>query len=614
MINKKKYPTNFFIFQFCLINFGTQRIIFMKNVILKCSKIGILKFKSFLLIVLLTSSTIALGQNYSRPSITPIFLNYNSGQTFSENANNISIPEKYDLNFFGKNYINLRIDINVPSKKLLDKLNSEYEAAKISKNVDLQNSLLPQISEAKKNVEIEKAIRKTKVLASLDENKIANKILEALLIDNTKAMSLSKLSKRAEYNASDSDVLVALNSEARLSAIRDNGLNLLNNLHIILFDTSNEYQQVLENGNKVTTYSGVAYLFKIDIETLFKTGEFDELVFTEPNSRKYEEFQNFKFPLKFIDEAPFGYGTGANVTQIFNQVEPIFASKYDAFTIKASVFETSPISSKIGKKESLKIDHLYRVSQTVQNSNGEVNEKTVGWLRVKKVADNRNIADGKTDPSLFYKVFSKDVDPGMKLTHKHEIGTTHGIGYAVGENNIMVGPYYSLEFNPFTTKGGRIGVSFGGFNEVKSKDILFTGINVLDNLPGLPDDIENFKGRNIYGEVSAQKIFQANILEFTPMIGAYLSGISLLQARSRGNWVDLPIEEKVFDNSSKSAGMVAGFKFGINFGKYTQFYLGYKAGYEGFSEISINAEKVEGVNLNLEIPRVAFVGLRLFGF
>jgi hypothetical protein len=184
----------------------------------------------------------------------------------------------------------------------------------------------------------------------------------------------------------------------------------------------------------------------------------------------------------------------------------------------------------------------------------------------------------------------------------------------VGENNIMVGPYYSLEFNPFTTKGGRIGVSFGGFNEVKSKDILFTGINVLDNLPGLPDDIENFKGRNIYGEVSAQKIFQANILEFTPMIGAYLSGISLLQARSRGNWVDLPIEEKVFDNSSKSAGMVAGFKFGINFGKYTQFYLGYKAGYEGFSEISINAEKVEGVNLNLEIPRVAFVGLRLFGF
>ena len=94
-----------------------------------------------------------------------------------------------------------------------------------------------------------------------------------------------------------------------------------------------------------------------------------------------------------------------NASSIFSGISEYFSDNYEPFIVNASVFEVSPISSKIGTKESLKIDHLFRVSQTVQNRKGEINDKTVGWVRVKKVADNKKVADGKMEPSLFYKTF-----------------------------------------------------------------------------------------------------------------------------------------------------------------------------------------------------------------
>jgi hypothetical protein len=560
------------------------------------------------------------SQSYSRPSITPIFLNYKTGPNYSNSANSIVLLEKFDSNFFGQNYINLDIEMETPSQVALNNLRGELIAASEAKNENLKKSIEAKIKELEPIVANETATRNNKVLSALKDNRIASKILSSLLIDDSKSMSLDKLSKRAEYNASDSEVMVANNSEAKMSAIRDNGLNLLNNIHIILVDTKSITQRETKESGPVVTYTGSAYLYKINIDTLFKTGEFDNLVFTEPNTKKFNDFQNFQFPIDLMMEKGFSVNLPLNgnvfapdASSIFSGISEYFSANYEPFIVKASVFEVSPISSKIGTKESLKIDHLYRVSQTVQNRRGEINDKTVGWVRVKKVADNKKVADGKTEPSLFYKTFSKDVDPGMKLTHKPEVGLTHGFGYNVGENNVMVGPYYNAEFNSFTVRGARLGLTIGGLNEVES-------IGLTDGLGfDIDSDVDNFRGRNLYGELSFLKIFQANIIEFTPMAGVYASAIKLTDASLNGNWESLPEpideeESSLFYNSNVSYGATVGFKFGINFGKYTQFYLGYKAGFEFDSELELLGAPIEDTRLRLEIPRVAFVGFRLIGF
>lgn len=579
-----------------------------------------------LVLLLFCIVKVGYSQSYSRPSITPIFLNYKAGPNYSNSANSIVLLDKFDNNFFGQNFINIDIEMETPSQVALKALRGELLAAREAKNENLEKSINTQIKELEPIFEKEIAIRNAKVLSALQDNKIANKILSSLLIDDSKSMSLEKLSKRAEYNASDSEVMVANNSESKMSAIRDNGLNLLNNIHIILVDTESITQREVKDSGPIVTYSGVAYLYKLNIDTLFKTGEFDKLVFTEPDAKKFNDFQNYQFTTDLLKKSGFsvdlpltGNVSAPNASLIFQGIEEYFSSNHEPFIVKASVFEVSPISSKIGNKESLKIDHLYRVSQTVQNRKGEINDKTVGWVRVKKVANNKKVADGKTEPSLFYKTFSKDVDPGMKLTHKPEVGMTQGFGYSVGENNVMVGPYYNAEYNSFTVRGARLGLTIGGLNEVESIGLTDDLGFEIENDFGFETNYDNFRGRNLYGELSALKIFQANIFEFTPMLGIYGSAISLMDGSINGNWESLqePIDEEensLLYNSNFSYGVTAGLKFGINFGKYTQFYLGYKAGFEADSELNLLGEPLQNTRLSLEIPRVAFVGFRLIGF
>ena len=63
-------------------------------------------------------------------------------------------------------------------------------------------------------------------------------------------------------------------------------------------------------------------------------------------------------------------------------------------------------------------------------------------------------------------------------------------------------------------------------------------------------------------------------------------------------------------------GGLAGLKFGINFGKYTQLNFGYKLGFTLMSELKNDDSKegIEMVGSLFGIPSNLSVGLRLIGF
>jgi len=605
--------------------------------------------KKLLLLFFSFSAFYANAQIYSRSSVTPIFINFNSGVEYSGSSNSVVIPEKFDYNFFGSNLMSVDIPMISPSSIALVRAQEELSRLLSQKGTSLDKikEVKNEIKELKKQVEIDDSIRVLRITEKLYSNKIANKILASLLIDEaSKSMSLDKLSKRAEYNATDADFIKAMNSESKMAAIRDKGLSLLGNIYIVLFDTRStaEAQANKEKPElKLFTNAGVAYLFKINIDTLFKTGQFDNLVFTEPNQKKYSEFYEFDFPISFIMVKSFA-GSASNytieaesaknmakallnknsgqdvvkyvmksqddidkemVTSMYASADQGFTKDYKPFQVKVSVFASNPIRAKIGLKESLRIDDLYKVTENVQNKNGEVVEKKIGWVRVKKVTDNRKNADGKTVPSTFYKTVTKKVEKGMKLTQKPETGVVIGFGLSAAENNIMTGPYLSAEYITHAYPGLRAGLTIGGFSSVNA-------------YMAYQDDY--FKGTNIYLDATIQKIFQANRLELTPMFGGYYSIVTLDKAK--------PTRNSSWESTTTylggiykglmytSYGLVGGVKFGFKFSRNAQLYFGYKAGMEiGYQLTDEKETEYSDVyKLDLNPPSGFNIGLRLFGF
>lgn len=610
--------------------------------------------KAFLLSCLLLSGIFYAGaQNYSRISITPVYINYVAGPDYSSSASSVVVPDKYDVNDIGDYTLKVNAKMVSPSAIVIQNLQNQINQLSAIKEKSKEQlkqiaQLASQRNEAYKQKAIEDSMRDATAKEAVMASRIPNKIMSSILIDkNRKVMTLDVLSKRAVYNSSDADYIKAMNSELKISAITDKGQNLLGNLYFIVYSTESVEESSASDKDsrlKNISYTGKAWLYQIDIDTLMKTGQFNNMVFTEHNPVKYDQFMNFDFPVKLIMKQPFTASTsnyriesesGANiakallssgsgnssvvkyimktqdeinkeiVTDILVAADQKFTAKYVPFQVKVNVFSTNPIKAKIGKKESLRIDDLYKVTENVLRKDNTIYERKIGWVRAKTVKDNRKNADGNMEPSTFYRVASKKVEKGMKLTQKVEKGFVIGMGLAGGDNTILGGFYGNIDYITKWKPGLRIGVTVGGGFPVESK----TNIN-------------NYKlaGNNLFVDLNVNKIIQANRLEITPFAGAYLGQISLKKETINGKWTTLPDSDPIYGWSYSEMGVLYGLKFGYNLGKHTQLNFGFKSGssFSGSFKDENNEDATYsfgGKDVELTPNRAAItIGLRLFGF
>jgi hypothetical protein len=623
------------------------------------------KFDYFTMLSFLffASPMLSIAQNlppisgkYTRSSITPIYIKHSDSRLSIFNfVDSVKISDKYDQNVIGNN------TMDVVFKMISDTRMKYYELVDRSANAknlpkEEQEALSKNLSEVSKQLAFEDSIRSFQIVAKLRSSKIPNRVLSSLLIDNKLGyMTLAKLEERALYDASDSDVLQANNSERKMASIKDRAVSMLNGVYFWIYD-ANEYKITDdEKDSRLKTHSlrGGVYLVKLDMDLLNQNGQFENLIFQEFSTSKLKAFKEFNFPVKVIFRKDFSASTSnyeidysgptgalisslgkeqkqkSEVKYIFKQDDQIqkelvsgtvtsanetFTANYEPFRVKSSVFATSPIRVKIGKKEELEIDHLFKVSEFRLDKSGNPFEKNVGWLRVKKVSDNRKKADGKMEPSVFYKVFSKGVDKGMKVQYVHEYGTVWGVSHNLLMDNIFSGPMLNFDYITGIFPGLRAGINFGGFTELKSPKFLFPSFaRELD----YDDDSElSFNGRNIIGEVTIQKIFQFNIIELTPYVGGYFSSTRLLSLNVDGEKISGTQNQEIIKWAYNDYGGLLGIKFGVNFGKYTQLNIGYKSGITFMSELIKDKEKegYEFVGSLFQLPSNISIGLRLTGF
>jgi len=341
--------------------------------------------------------------------------------------------------------------------------------------------------------EFEKTDAYKTLIEALHTNRVPNKVLNKIIIGKDGAFNSDVIFKRAEYSATDAQVISANNSSNGLSEIQNTGFDLLNNVYFLVYvptgltiRKNKENKETDENLYSASTYS---FLFKLELDKNTFWGDF---YIKTPDQNKLDKLMNNQFSVKLIsitrasgsssDKEQKVTMQGLKVVKSYverseeeinnEMLSSIFSGSilshsknYDGFKVKTPVFDLSPIQAKIGKKEDLRIDDLYQVLENREKQSGEKFVKSIGYVRSKKVADNKKNADGNSETSTFYKVYAGSVKKGMVMKEVPETGIVVGVAYDIPNSvtSVAGGPIFQFDFITHSSPGARMGLGIGGF-------------------------------------------------------------------------------------------------------------------------------------------------------
>ncbi len=301
----------------------------------------------------------------------------------------------------------------------------------------------------------------------LDEQKIGQQVMSIWFnrqIDGS--MSVDTLKARGLYNANDNDFLRSTTSKRGISDLMDEGLKLIEQSYILVFDFHNvnsiedfySYNQTPKKERVLTGFLGDVkiYVFRIVFDEKVAEDFFEKCWFSPGDSKaelKKREFDNYKFDFIFKTQTISRIEASQSIKGLIGKKkrktdEEFFREMaqtalqmslegleyYETeVQVKAMISAVKPISSKIGKKEDLKFESRYFVYENRQGKEGKTEAKRVGVVKAYKIMDNREVTTGQTKPSLFYQIAGKKIDPfGMYLVSRDSWGLNLASGIQVG--------------------------------------------------------------------------------------------------------------------------------------------------------------------------------------
>ncbi|MCF8344522.1 MAG: hypothetical protein K9G67_09450 [Bacteroidales bacterium] len=313
----------------------------------------------------------------------------------------------------------------------------------------------------------------------LKEQNIGRKIVEEWYnFDPEQGFDLSMIFERAEYNATDEEIIVSEGSKRGRARIRDYGHELVSNSYVAIVDL----RDLKKETEREKDYASVSYSSDMGLYIFkLKFGEeqinelFDVWIFEddspEEKEQKLARFKEMDFPLELVYSKPdwllptgtASYGgldglTGKKLdmsvldkeafekfyNEIFDKMM-FHASKHiQDFTVRKKVTDVRPIQAKIGLRESLKTDDQYFVYEYVWDEQlKEAIPKRKAVLRVRKVADNRD--EGRSAESSFYQTYGGTVREGMLVKEHPNVGLALNVGYEMnGLGGFGVGLRYRI--------------------------------------------------------------------------------------------------------------------------------------------------------------------------
>ena len=277
------------------------------------------------------------------------------------------------------------------------------------------------------------------------------------------AMNCDVVFERGEYAASDQDVLLANSSQLGYAMVKEKGWELIDESYLEVITltalemyedkrTVERYNPETKTTQKVTekkqSYNAyyLSRLFKLNFdettrEKVFNAWENDEKFNRIPFTMTLERSES----TKVNSEESFSDA----VSKIGCDLLTCEKVRIQNANRGIPVFNVNPISAKIGTKEGLSnVNRRYKVYKFVENANGDLKKRYVGFTRLSKIARNEQVATGKTSNlSTWVHVGGyPKVKAGMEMKERRG-------------GNFGLAPYYGI--GGLTTEGLTMEVAVG---------------------------------------------------------------------------------------------------------------------------------------------------------
>ena len=315
------------------------------------------------------------------------------------------------------------------------------------------------------------------ISAFLDTNAIARKLIEKWFNRTKKgAFDMNLISERGQYNASEMDAKVALQTKRGLALLADAGEELIQNTFVLVSDfkymsheemidkareTSDAVQKIsgrtnvgfgglslnsgilgaaLDVGKKGYLVKTTSYLYRLEwndsVSSVFYNDFWtDSLSLDKKKVAAFNTTDIFKLTFIGKDDAwadwPSSIYTtksedelvGKATIQALDAVIAKLQRKHEEFRTKSPLY-IDPLATKIGLKEGLEANDTYEVLEKTQTEEGKTFYNKIGTIRVdkKQIWDNRYMATGDSinpvDRTLFKKVSGKEFYQGLLIKQK----------------------------------------------------------------------------------------------------------------------------------------------------------------------------------------------------
>lgn len=438
------------------------------------------------------------------------------------------------------------------------------------------------------------------LVSEIIRENIAGKIFRNILLKSNGDINTEYFFNRGEYNATDAELITSKFAKEGISLIQNLGFDVLNKITILIIN---------DNPSKKSNFGNrdlYANLFKVEINQ----DEFwNEVIDSKTNKINPVKILNYKYNIIQVARAK------SNVS--YERLFVKLSRKYKPFRVTSNVFSISPISSKIGSKEGVRLNDLYQVLENKQHSDSSIRQVSRGFLRVKSVSENNGNSSGNTIPSNFYKIFSGPVDRGMILRNVPERGVF--LGYSTykpsDESSILSGGMYQVDYIDHSlSKGLFYTFGIGWTDNIKSKNLVYSGDIIRK------DSVANSTGWNM--QLSFGKAIQLNFIEISPQIGLFMGGYTMRSFLYKNNLIQNEDQSKLGAKppvTFVALDLLASLKVGINLGKHLQIYssidqLTGNPSYETSVAESSNILRKGLTKITLSnAPSLKF-GIRLIGF
>lgn len=269
--------------------------------------------------------------------------------------------------------------------------------------------------------------------------RVGKQILDYWLQYDGNKFDAKLMEQRSRYNATDADVL--RDNASKVKTISVANKTLLNNTYVLVTGPTSVEQKTDKKGNITYTASVDAYVYKVNLNDTILTTVWENWLSEDSAPESKNIYENIDVDVDFVAGVKGKIGSGKTsaeaLASAFNEVLEPLEKKIDKWQVVTTVYERHPLGAKIGKKEGLKNSDRYRAFKVVEDAEGNLKYKKVGYVRATKVVDNRQDATGEGECSHFYQISGRSIKEGMFLKQKKDIklsvsayGTLNGYNIA----------------------------------------------------------------------------------------------------------------------------------------------------------------------------------------